>query len=98
VVDLLGELIEEGEYNRYRRGIGVAPGNVDAFAAGLSRLIHDQSLREELGARGLEFVHVNYSKQRLIEDIKGLYGELTARRSLAAQQSDRGKYAELRQE
>jgi hypothetical protein len=33
-------------------------------------------LREELGGRGLEFVHVNYSKERLIEDIKGLYGEL----------------------
>ena len=101
VVDLLGPATAatgEGGYQVHRRGIGVSAGNVDAFAAGLSRLIHDQSLREELGVHGLEFVHVNYSKQRLIEDIKGLYGELTARRSLAAQQSDRGKYAELGQE
>ena len=99
VVDLLGEVTaanEGGEYQVHRRGIGVPPGDVKAFAAGLSRLIHDRSLREELGARGLEFVHVNYSKERLIEDIKSLYGELIARRSLAAQQH--GKYAELRQE
>ena len=51
-------------------------GDVEAFAAGLSRLIHDKSLREELSTRGLEFVQVNYSKERLIEDIKGLYAEL----------------------
>jgi glycosyltransferase involved in cell wall biosynthesis len=85
VVDLLGEVTEAGEYQVHRRGIGVAAGDVDAFAAGLSRLIHDKSLREELGARGLEFVHVNYSKERLVEDIKGLYGELMAQRSLATE-------------
>jgi hypothetical protein len=33
-------------------------------------------LRQELGERGLEFVEVNYSKERLFEDIKGLYSEL----------------------
>lgn len=79
VVDLLGPVtatVEAGQYNVHRRGIGVPAGALDALVAGLSRLIHDKSLREELGARGLEFVHVNYSKERLIEDIKGLYGEL----------------------
>jgi hypothetical protein len=30
-----------------------------------------------LGERGLEFVEVNYSKERLFEDIKGLYAELS---------------------
>lgn len=85
VVDLLGELTEAGEYNVFRRGIGVPAGDIQAFAAGLSRLIHDKSLREEFGARGLEFVQVNYSKERLIEDIKGLYGELLARPSMAAE-------------
>ena len=97
VVDLLGEVIEAGEYQVYRRGIGVPAGDVAAFAAGLSRLIHDKSLREELGARGLEFVQVNYSKERLIKDIKGLYGELMARPSMATQPNEPGKYAELRQ-
>jgi glycosyltransferase involved in cell wall biosynthesis len=88
VVDLLGPVTavtEAGEYDVHRRGIGVPSGDVEAFAAGLSRLIHDKSLREEFGARGLEFVQVNYSKERLIEDIKTLYGELMARRSLATE-------------
>ncbi|HEY2962008.1 MAG TPA: glycosyltransferase [Pyrinomonadaceae bacterium] len=85
VTDLLGEVTEDGQYRVCRRGIGAPAGDEEAFAAGLSRLIHDKSLREELGTRGLEFVQVNYSKERLIEDIKGLYGELMAGQSLATQ-------------
>src|SRR5262249_7046422 len=77
VVDLLGDVTEDGLYQVCRRGLGAPAGDAEAFAAALSRLIHDKSLREELGTRGLEFVQVNYSKERLIEDIKGLYGELS---------------------
>ena len=76
VVDLLGDVVEDGPYQVCRRGIAVPPGDEEAFAAGLSRIIHDQSLRQELGERGLEFVEVNYSKERLFEDIKSLYQEL----------------------
>ena len=84
VVDLLGEVTVDGPYQVCRRGIGVPAGDEEAFVAALSRMIHDHSLREELGARGLEFVEVNYSKERLFEDIKRLYGELTAMQSHAA--------------
>ena len=77
VVDLLGEVVEDGPYQVCRRGIAVPPGDEDAFAAALSRIIRDRSLRQELGERGLEFVEVNYSKERLFEDIKHLYQELT---------------------
>ena len=85
VVDLLGEVVEDdGQYQVCRRGVGAPAGDAEAFAAALSRLIHDKSLREELGTRGLEFVQVNYSKERLIEDIKGLYGELMAGQGLAS--------------
>src|SRR5215217_6857670 len=76
VVDLLGDVIEEGPYQVCRRGISVPADDEEAFVAALSRIIHDRSLQQELGARGLEFVEVNYSKERLFEDIKGLYGEL----------------------
>jgi glycosyltransferase involved in cell wall biosynthesis len=79
VVDLLGEVIEDGPYKVCKRGIGVPPGDVVAFVDALSRIIRDRSLRQELGIRGLEFVEVNYSKERLFEDIKGLYGELMNR-------------------
>ncbi len=76
VVDLLGEVIEDGPYKVCKRGLSVPPGENEAFVAALSRIIRDRSLRQELGERGLEFVEVNYSKERLFEDIKGLYGEL----------------------
>jgi glycosyltransferase involved in cell wall biosynthesis len=84
VVDLLGEVIADGPYQVCRRGIAVSAGDDEAFVAALSRMIHDQSLREEFGARELEFVEVNYSKERLFEDIKRLYGELTATHGHAA--------------
>ena len=76
VVDLLGDVLEDGPYKVCTRGISVPPEDEDAFVSALSRIIRDRSLRQELGSRGLEFVEVNYSKERLIEDIKGLYGEL----------------------
>jgi len=76
VVDLLGDVVEDGPYHVCRRGIGVPRGDEEAFVSALSRIIRDRSLRQELGERGLEFVEVNYSKERLFEDIKGLYAEL----------------------
>lgn len=79
VVDLLGEVVEDGPYKVCRRGLSVPAGDEEAFVAALSRIIRDRSLRQELGGRGLEFVEVNYSKERLFEDIKGLYGELLNR-------------------
>jgi hypothetical protein len=42
-------------------------------------------LRVELGDSGLEFVEVNYSKERLFEDIKDLYGELRHKEAQKAQ-------------
>jgi glycosyltransferase involved in cell wall biosynthesis len=82
VVDLLGEVIEDGPYQVCRRGISVPAGDEEAFVAALSRIIRDRSLRQELGERGLEFVEVNYSKERLFEDIKALYDELIGERVL----------------
>ena len=85
VVDLLGEVVEDGPYQVCSRGIAVPPGDDEAFVAALSRIIRDRSLRQELGERGLEFVEVNYSKERLFEDIKSLYGELINRGRIAEQ-------------
>jgi glycosyltransferase involved in cell wall biosynthesis len=76
VVDLLGDVIEDGPYQVCRHGIGVPADDEEAFVLALSRIIRDRSLRQELGERGLEFVEVNYSKERLFEDIKNLYAEL----------------------
>jgi glycosyltransferase involved in cell wall biosynthesis len=81
VVDLLGDVVEDGPYRVCRRGIAVPPGDEEAFVAALSRIIRDRSLRQELAERGLEFVEVNYSKERLLEDIKGLYAELSHKKA-----------------
>lgn len=83
VVDLLGEVIEDGPYKVCKRGLCVPPGDEDVFVTALSRIIRDRSLRRELGSNGLEFVEVNYSKERLFEDIKGLYGELLNQEAIA---------------
>jgi glycosyltransferase involved in cell wall biosynthesis len=85
VVDLLGEVGEDGPYQVCHRGISVDPGDEEAFVSALSRIIRDRSLRQELGERGLEFVEVNYSKERLFEDIKNLYGELSHKKTQEAQ-------------
>src|ERR1051326_2544566 len=83
VVDLLGNVVEDGDYRVCERGIGVRPDDVDAFAAGLARLVKDKTLREQLGQRGFEFVDRNYRKERLLEDVKNLYGELLNREQTA---------------
>ena len=83
VVDLVGNVVEDGRYKICERGIGVRADDEDAFAAGLGRLIEDRSLREALGRRGYEFVEHNYGKARLLEDIKDLYGQLLNRERTA---------------
>ena len=79
VVDLLGTPISrqtETMFEVRQRGISVPSGDATAFAEGLDRLVTDEGLRREIGERGLQFVTGNYSKERLLEDIKSLYADL----------------------
>ena len=85
VVDLLGNVVEDnGRYSICERGIGVRPGDADAFAAGLERLIKDKALQAQLGRRGFNFVDRNYRKERLLDDINELYRELLNREQTAS--------------
>lgn len=77
VVDLLGEPLPSSlNHLECTRGISVRPDDEEAFAEGLTRLIGDVELRNRLGQNGRKFVKTNYSRERLIDDIKGLYNEL----------------------
>lgn len=77
VVDLLGAVREENPNFRVcERGIGVESGDARGLFEGLNYLAKDANLRNELGARGREFVRNNYSKERLTKDIINLYREL----------------------
>jgi glycosyltransferase involved in cell wall biosynthesis len=76
VVDLLGAVVEDGLFKICERGLSVAAGDAHSFATGLHRLVFDATLRAELGARSLEFVRSKYRKERLLNDIAGLYDDL----------------------
>jgi len=94
VVDLLGEkVVADERFTICERGIGVLPNDVDGFAAGLRRLIQDKNLRDQLGRRGFEFVESNYRKERLLEDIKDLYGQLLNREQTANCEVPVAKYS-----
>lgn len=93
VVDLLGSVEEQGAYSVCERGISVRPDDVDAFAAGLGRLIQDKILQNRLGRSGFEFVDRNYRKERLLEDIRDLYGQLLNRERTANCELPVAKYS-----
>lgn len=79
VVDLLGEPLPSSHNHREcTRGISVQPDDEQAFAEGLVRLVQDTELRNRLGQNGRDYVKANYARERLIDDIKGLYNELTS--------------------
>ncbi len=80
VTDLLGDVREEvpGGFRVRDRGIGVDSQDVESFAKGLIYLAKDEKLRESLGRSGRDFVEQNYSKERLIEDVKELYRKIVA--------------------
>ena len=85
VVDLLGQEVERCDgYTICERGIRVRSGDAEGFANGMKRLIDDAALRNELGARGREFVLKHYSKERLLNDIANLYAELLGEKAHAA--------------
>jgi glycosyltransferase involved in cell wall biosynthesis len=77
VVDLLGEPLPTSlNYRECTRGISITCDDEDGFAKGLMKLIEDGELRSRVSKNGNDFVKQNYSKDRLIEDVKGLYAEL----------------------
>ena len=64
------------------RGFLVKLGDVDSFASALKCLIDDEKLRSRMGRSGREFVRNNFTKDRLIDDIKELYEELLKERNI----------------
>jgi glycosyltransferase involved in cell wall biosynthesis len=78
VIDLLGAETREETvgFTVCERGVRTATGDAEGFLNGLIYLAKDEKLREELGARGLNFVFGSYDKERLISDIKKVYYDL----------------------
>ena len=81
VVDLLGPTVSkdaEAGYVICERGVGVPAGDSEAFGSAITRLVHDEDLRREIGEAGLQFVTSRYSKDRLLDDVRQLYADLNA--------------------
>lgn len=79
VIDLLGDAISTGREASFvvrERGISVSSGDALAFAEGLDHLVSDVTLRREIGQRGLQFIAANYSRERLLDDVRTLYADL----------------------
>ena len=79
--EIEGAGARELEYLDIGGGLAVSydtehPIDVDAFAAGLQQLVEGKELRTKVAQNGYDFVRSNYAKERLLEDIKGLYAEL----------------------
>ncbi|MEJ7861497.1 MAG: glycosyltransferase [Pyrinomonadaceae bacterium] len=78
VVDLLGEVSEKKEkFTVCERGVRVASNDAEGFFEGLLYLAKNEKLRGEMGLRGRKFVVANYSKERLVTDIRNLYWDLS---------------------
>lgn len=79
VTDLLGGKIESREgFKICERGIRIESGDAEGFRNGLIYLAKSEKLRESLGRAGKAFAAEEFSRQRLIEDIRKLYRALAA--------------------
>ena len=78
VVDVMGERrLAESGFAVWDHGVTAASRDAAGFARALRFLIERPELRREMGARGRVFVRTHCSKERLINDIKAVYYELT---------------------
>lgn len=78
VVDLLGAVEQRIEANGSffeirERGLTAPSDDAAGFSGALDHLLHDETLRHRLVERGRVYVNQTHTKQRLIDDIVGLY-------------------------
>ncbi len=61
----------------YDQGILVNSGDVESLAVAIKELLKNEKLREKMGKMGRKTVYPKYDISRLIDDLKGLYLNLT---------------------
>ncbi len=78
VIDLLGKVeLEKQNFQICERGLRVASNDAEGFYDALLYLIKDESLQKKIAKNGKLFVEAQYSKERLVRDIKNLNRDLT---------------------
>jgi glycosyltransferase involved in cell wall biosynthesis len=61
-------------------GFLIKPGDLGTLAKGMVQLARDGALREQMGARGREFVRQSFSVETMVENLCTLYRQLAAAR------------------
>ena len=80
VIDLLGKVkLEKQDFEIRERGVSAASNDASGFYHGLMCLASDEKLRRTVAENGKRFVEAEYSKERLVRDIKNLNRDLTRR-------------------
>lgn len=62
------DIVDEG-----RTGILVAPGDEEALAVAIAKLLKNETLRKQMGEAALEWVDFKFSKQRMVNKIVEVY-------------------------
>ncbi len=62
-----------------KTGLLIPPGDADALAEGIKRLMDDRSLRERLGEEGRVFAEENFSVKKMAENIIKAYRDVKGR-------------------
>jgi L-malate glycosyltransferase len=83
VATAVGGNIELGDDGR---AVLVHPGDGEALAAGLERVLADQGLRSEIGRRARQFAQENFSMERVRRQYSGVYAEVLAEKGKAVRE------------
>ena len=75
-VGALPELVKEGE-----TGLLFPSGDAEALSDRVGRMWNDPALRTRLGAQAKEFVRKRCDSKQYLEDLLGLYGEVSSTRA-----------------
>jgi rhamnosyl/mannosyltransferase len=71
--------------NRHQEtGLLVPPGDAEALAAALGRLLDDENLRVRLGAAAKRRAETEFSAEQMVRSVLGVYEEVLGRRSFGA--------------
>ena len=80
-LDLLAAPLDQHDIEAAGAGVVTAPEPV-AIARALERLISDDALRRNMGARGRAFAELQYSTAVMAERLIALYEDIRCRRSI----------------
>jgi L-malate glycosyltransferase len=73
----LKDIVREGE-----TGILVEAHNPSQIAEAINSLISNPALRIDMGAKGYERAHRDYSAQRYVKDVESLYNKLLVKKGV----------------